>query len=335
MVFLPPPAPMIPMRFDEFMHRALYDPERGYYARRIAGIGTGGDFTTAPMLSMAPARALAARFLNLHKRTGILDIIELGPGDGTLSGRLHRFLPWNIRRRVRFHLVESSPKLTERQRERFRGRRRFWHQHPAEALAAANARAFLFSNELVDAFPVRRFRLEAGEWLESHVERGPEGQFTESFLPTEPDALPDSEFFSGDVEFPDHTTVEVHESYHHWLADWAGLWKEGEMLAIDYGGRTTDFLRNGPTGTLRAYLLHQRITGPEVLANPGRQDITADVNFDDLARRGAALGLKSDPLVSFAEFLAPHADPSRPADRQLLEPAGAGEAFHVLVQRPG
>ena len=48
-----------PIPFEEFMRRALYDPEHGYYARSIAGVGRRGDFTTAPMLSEAPARAIA------------------------------------------------------------------------------------------------------------------------------------------------------------------------------------------------------------------------------------------------------------------------------------
>ena len=38
----------VPMRFDRFMELALHDPERGYYARRIRGVGKGGDFTTTP-----------------------------------------------------------------------------------------------------------------------------------------------------------------------------------------------------------------------------------------------------------------------------------------------
>jgi N utilization substance protein A len=41
--------PREPIRFDVFMQRALHDPERGYYARRIRCIGRGGDFTTAIM----------------------------------------------------------------------------------------------------------------------------------------------------------------------------------------------------------------------------------------------------------------------------------------------
>ena len=33
--------------FEQFMARALHDPQHGYYARRITGVGRRGDFTTA------------------------------------------------------------------------------------------------------------------------------------------------------------------------------------------------------------------------------------------------------------------------------------------------
>ena len=49
-----------PLRFDRFMELALHDPERGYYARRIRGVGKGGDFTTTPMLTPALGKAVAA-----------------------------------------------------------------------------------------------------------------------------------------------------------------------------------------------------------------------------------------------------------------------------------
>ncbi|MFZ9941426.1 MAG: hypothetical protein ACO3F7_04670 [Luteolibacter sp.] len=39
-----------PIRFEEFMRRALHDPHDGYYARNIKGIGRRGDFTTAPVI---------------------------------------------------------------------------------------------------------------------------------------------------------------------------------------------------------------------------------------------------------------------------------------------
>ena len=70
--------------FEEFMRRALHDPEHGYYDRRIRAIGRGGDFTTAPKLSRAPAAAIARWAAAALRETGSRDLIEIGPGDGTV-----------------------------------------------------------------------------------------------------------------------------------------------------------------------------------------------------------------------------------------------------------
>jgi SAM-dependent MidA family methyltransferase len=307
------------------MEAALHDPERGYYARRISAIGGHrADFTTAPMLSGAPARAIAARLLSLHREAGIRDLVELGPGEGTLIRQVRAALDWRTRRKIRFHLVEASPRLAERQQHAL-GKRHFrWHTSPASALSSSDGRAFLFSNELVDAFPVRRFRFLDGRWCESFVEIR-EGTRFEVF--ESPDSLPDSSFFN--LCPPEGTTFEVHNAYREWLSGWIDHWTAGQLLTIDYGGPLQHFRHNGPAGTLRAYLLHQRITGPDVLANPGRQDITADVNFDDLIRWGEQLGLETTSLRPLGKFLAPH---TSPADHQLLDPDGAGSAFQVLLQ---
>ena len=49
---------MNPLRFDQWMPRALYDPQKGYYSRRIETVGGRGDFTTAPMISDHLAHAI-------------------------------------------------------------------------------------------------------------------------------------------------------------------------------------------------------------------------------------------------------------------------------------
>jgi len=79
---------------------------------------------------------------------------------------------------------------------------------------------------------------------------------------------------------------------------------------------------------LRAYLVHQRLTGADVYANPGRQDITADINFTDYRAWLAELGPQEVSHQALAEFLRPHGAPL-----QLLDPDGAGTAFKCLVHR--
>jgi SAM-dependent MidA family methyltransferase len=316
-----------PVPVEEFMRRALHEPGHGYYPRRIRGIGRHGDFTTAPMLGSSLARAIACWAARALRETGCRDLIEIGPGEGRLAANVRRHLPWMLRRSTRFHLVETSPALAALQKSAL-GRHARWHGTPAAALAACNGRAVVFSNELVDAFPARCFEKQPGGWREIAVALDPDGTARESLLP--PAALPSSSVF--DHDFPPGQRVEVHESCHRWLDGWLPLWKAGRMLTIDYGATVEKLYQRRPRGTLRAYLLHQRLEGLAVFGNPGRQDITADVNFSDLAAWCAphAAGME---LHTLGEFILRHADAAEPADPQLLDPHGAGGAFMALDVR--
>lgn len=302
------------------MRRALYDPERGYYARRITGVGRRGDFTTAPMLSEAPAKAIAAWAARALRETGCRDIIEIGPGEGKFAASVMKRLPWHVRWRTRLHLVETSAPLAEIQKELLGGRA-VWHASPAAALAACAGRAVIFSNELVDAFPVRRFQKSPDGWRELAVSFEPDGRIVESLMPPAP--LPDSSGFS-----ENHRSgqwIEVHDSYRHWLTGWLPHWNAGRMLTIDYGATADSLYHRRPHGTVRAYLLHQRLEGPAIYQNMGRQDLTADVNFTDLMSWSAPWVEKQE-LQTFAAFL------GNTADDALTEVHGAGGGFLVLDQ---
>lgn len=302
------------------MELALHDPQRGYYARRIRGVGRGGDFTTTPMLTPALGKAVAAWAAESLKSSGCRDLIELGPGEGVLAAAVMKELPWWRRIRTRLHLVERSLPLREKQAALL-GKRAVWHDSVESALEACGGKACLYSNEFADAFPVRRFRREADGWSELYLTPA------EEWRPC--DGLPDSSLF--EVSHPVGQIVEVAESYRDWLQGWLPRWHAGRMLTIDYGAEAEALYVRRPRGSLRAYLMQQRIEGPGIYENPGRQDLTADVNFTDL-RRWAEPFAVTRALRFQAEFLTHHANPSQPADVHAVDLDGAGEAFLVLEQ---
>lgn len=261
------------LRFDRFMDLALHDPERGYYARRIRGVGRGGDFTTTPMITPALGKAIAAWADEAMKATGCRDLIELGPGEGLLTRAVMDHLPWWRRMRTRFHLVETSTLLEQKQRSLLDDQA-FWAVCIEGVLHGCGGKACVFSNEFADAFPVRRFRREEDGWSELFVSPAEEWRKCEE--------LPDSSIF--EIPHPTGQIVEVTESYHEWLSGWLPRWKAGRMLTIDYGAEAAAIYHRRPRGSVRAYLMQQRLEGPAVYENPGRQDLTADVNFTDLPR---------------------------------------------------
>jgi SAM-dependent MidA family methyltransferase len=302
---------------ERFMERALHDPVRGYYARNIRSIGSRGDFTTAPQISAAPAKAIAAWIARALRETKTRDVIEIGPGLGTLSAQTISELPPLLRLRTRFHLVESSPALSAHQKKLLGNKVRH-HTTIQSALDACSGEAIIFSNELVDAFPVRVFRKTKEAWCEIALLDS-----AEILLP--PAELPPSSVFT--IDFLDGQTVEVHDSYRLWLETWLPHWQRGEMLTIDYGSTVESLYDRRPRGTLRAYLFHQLLDGAAVFQNAGLQDITADVNFTDLVA-WAEPWLQSLTPQRFSDFIHSHAVSSGTHFSEATAP------FCALIQKP-
>lgn len=321
---------------EQFMRFALYHPRVGYYSRRVRGIGRRGDFATSPTLSPALAVAAAQWARSLPCNRGLVrawHVIEVGAGDGSLAEAFCGALGPMCRARLRYHIVEASPPLREIQARRLRGRRFRWHGDMAGALAASGGRATIIANEVADAFPATQWEWSGTRWREVGVRLG-DGDPEEVAL--EPDMgralrwCPEcvqrhARALAGD-------RFEMHLSYAEWLASWAPSWARGAMLTIDYGGE--DLVpRQG--GSLRAYWHHQSLKGLDIYLRPGRQDLTADVDFADLARWGEILGLRNAWSGTQSDFIrnwSPRAarDPIAAA---LADPGGAGGAFRVLDQR--
>jgi hypothetical protein len=106
------------------------------------------------------------------------------------------------------------------------------------------------------------------------------------------------------------------------------------MITIDYGDLATALYRRRLHGTLRAYLLHQRLEGAGIYQNIGRQDLTADVNFTDLMDWSRPWCQRQN-LCDLAEFTARHLPPGKTGQAShpmWLDPDGAASAFKVLEQ---
>lgn len=309
--------------FADFMQLALHHPGEGYYAARIRGIGTGGDFTTAPALGPALGRAVA-RWLLAAADTlgwGRFAVIECGPGNGALGAAVWRELGWRGRRRATLNLVETSVPLREQQKAALRRVSARWHADIGAALAACDGRALIYHNEFFDAFPCRVFRKCGEAWHELFL-RVEAGRLAGVFEPPRA-PLPPSKAFA--LPWNDGQRLEVFASVRGWMQDLSAHWREGAMLVIDYGGAPQAVYHRRPHGTLRGYRGHQRVDGEAVYEIPGRQDLTADVNFSDLESWAKEVGWRIASNSALADFLDSAATPG------LDDLTGAGGAFRVLA----
>lgn len=318
--------------FSAFMARALFDPERGYYTRNIRTVGARGDFSTSATLSPAFRQAVA-RWLKAEARVfpKVRHIIEVGAGDGSLMAGVRKGLGWWGRLKFHCHLVEASPVLARLQQAKLGGGVT-WHANLAEALHSCDGAAFIYSNELLDAFPATLVEWRQGAWHEVYVT--PAGQ--EELLPLSFPAETRSEFTALNSTPPkDGQRYELHGSVRDWMRRWAPAWHQGSVLAVDYGDLFPALYHRRPRGTLRAYLLQQRLEGREIYRNPGRQDITADVNFSDYRHWASSLGWEETFYGTQAAWLRSHLPgPGRdPRDAFVMDEAGAGGAFKCVTHR--
>jgi SAM-dependent MidA family methyltransferase len=311
--------------FSKFMQRALYDPQRGYYTARIRTVGARGDFSTTATLSAQLGKAIAAWLLAEEKATAVRTIIEIGGGDGSLMQSVLSALGWWQRRRFRVLMVEASPVLMKQQQDKLRGHVQAWFGTLPEALQACQGKALIFSNELLDAFPVDLVQWDGDEWQEVWYDQGREV--------TVPLTIRRDSFSALRSTPVKPQRYELATALHRWLHDWLPYWQGGSMLTIDYGDEFPAVYHRRPRGTLRAYLLQQRLEGAEVYANPGRQDITCDVNFTDWRAWLAGAGLSEIFYETQAAFLQCSGQAMSSADQYVQEVGGAGTAFQCHAVR--
>ena len=315
------------VRFDRFMQHALHDPEVGYYSNNIQTVGANGDFSTTATISSILGKAIARTALEwAHKNKTPLNLIEIGGGDGSLAKAVIKSIPIFKRWRLNYHIIDSSVPLTKKQQQKDTLSNIVrWSSEIKPALDCCEGVAFIFSNELVDAFPVRVFKKSDTLWSELHLHNQ-----EEHFLPCY-DNMPESSALDYG-SYHNGQRIEIHQSYREWLDDWLPSLKRGQLLTIDYGDIHPEVFFRKPLGTLRAYSHHQCITDNSVYSNPGKQDITADVNFTDLMQWGDQSNLETISLTTQRDYLMPYANQTA-ANQFLIHPDGAGSAFKVLLQQ--
>jgi NADH dehydrogenase [ubiquinone] 1 alpha subcomplex assembly factor 7 len=276
-----------PMPLPDFMAEAV----REYYSGKEP-FGVKGDFITAPEISQVFGELIGAWAADLWMQAGKpspFNLIELGPGRGTLSAdmlRVMRRLP-GLLDALKLHLVEISPALKARQAETLKDYRPAWHGNIA---ALPQGFSIIIANEFFDALPIRQFERVGGKWHERHVGydmHGKELFFT--LKPHDGEGLPASA--------PDGGIIERCPAAIDVVGHIAARLKQhgGAALAIDYG-----YLMPALRDTLQGYRKHKFT---HVLRNPGAQDITADVDFSALGSAASASGLTVQGPVTQGVFL--------------------------------
>jgi len=314
-----------PITFARFMALALYHPALGYYAGSGVGrepLGWEGDYFTSgdvhPLFGWCVGKQLAQMW-ELLGRPPRFDVVELGAGRGLLARDVWRYAlerapDWAAA--LRYTLADRAPAgspLRSAREQRLATETAAlgvptgalaWVDGP-DALDVPTVTGCLLSNELVDALPVHILTIAGGALGEIYVTvDAATGRLTEARGPLSTPALAAylDEYRIPWRTYPDGWRCEVCLEAEPWLQSAAARLARGFVLTLDYGDTARAlYTRDRRRGTLAVYTRHQ--LGERPLAHPGRQDLTAHVNFSALVRAGRAAGLRLAGLTTQERFL--------------------------------
>lgn len=344
--------------FARFMELALYHPELGYYEKQPNSPGRRGDFYTSVSVGELFGQLLAFQFAEwvgeLSAADGKLRIVEAGAHDGKLARDSLRWLQIHrpkLFNEMEYVIIEPSSCRQQWQRktlENVSSKVSWFSDLENLRLQTKDSKlsGIIFSNELLDAMPVRRWGWDARQkkWFEwgvalenkKFVWMKIQGSELPSFILDLPSSLLEV--------LPDNYTIEISPAAENWWREAANVLGRGKLLTMDYGFTADEMFSPARTrGTLRAYFQHH--VSDDILASVGEQDLTAHVNFSALQIAGESAGLTTDGFLTQAQFLTRILektqrdkifggwDARRTRQFQTLtHPEHLGRVFRVLVQ---
>ena len=304
------------LRFVDYMQDILYAPALGYYSAGMQKFGVEGDFVTAPEISPLFSQVIALQIqplLESIKQTqGRANILEVGAGSGRMAVEILKFLQVQGKVPDAYDILELSAELRQRQQQCIHT------ELPAQIAAKVHwldnlpqqFNGVVVGNELIDAFPVHLFKYLGGQIQEGMVTtKSVAGQrcFQLVYRPTrDPALLALIIRLHKLLPAPDDQQIpyfgELNMLARQWISRIADMLEKGAVLLIDYGYPEQEYYhpqRN--MGTLRCHYRHLAHNDPFVY--PGLQDVTAHVNFSDLAYAARDSGLDLLGYTTQAHFL--------------------------------
>lgn len=343
-----------PITFAEFMDKALYYPELGYYVSTRKPFGDQGDFITnldkGTAFTSTLSNGVFEMWLHLGRPKDFC-IIDMGAGRGSLI----RGLLESIKRKfpdlysaTTAYAVDKS--FTERKAsgrtEDFEGRLKW--KNTLEGINKLD-NAVVLCNELFDALPFHRVVNEGGELKEIYTALLGD-QLVDHVRDLSTNEL--REYFVNEkIELRPGQKAEVFLQTSFVLTTIASMMKRGFLITIDYGHPSADLFGSFPNGTMLCHYKHTLNDNPYM--NLGAQDITAHINFSQLKREGEEVELFTEGFTKQSNFLiglgieedfrelqslsAENIDDinHNRGLKDLIMPGGMGDTFKVMIQSKG
>ena len=326
-----------PIGFDIFMNLALYHHQFGYYRSHKTIFGHKGDFITAPETSDLFGFCLAKQCKQVLNQGNIL---EFGAGSGILAAQILFELGRQNSLPEKYFIIELSAQLKKIQQETLkRTLPEIYDRVEWLTELPTNFKGVVIANEVLDAFPVKRVTLSNNHFYELGVDfKDNCFQWKRFEYPYLESVVPDGD------DLPEGYTTEINLQSDGWIKSLYNLMSEGVVLLIDYGMSQSEYFHpQRSDGTVKCFHKHKSNNNPFI--HIGDQDITASVNFTDIAKSSIDAGFKVDGystqsmfLISLGieNFLVEEKDEKNQIKlaqeiKQLVMPGAMGEVFKVMA----
>ena len=329
------------INFADFMEMALYYPGLGYYEKSNP-FGVTGSYYTSVNASSSFGRSIAKSFLYFFNVLNIKPfILEVGAGSGYLAKDILDYFnstSLDMYKKIKYYIAERSDYLISEQKKVLKE-----HNNKIEWKTLENLQNFegiVFSNELIDAFPVHRIIKIGQDIKELFV------IYYNDKLQFYPDTCSNNELGNYIKRFYinliDGQMIDINLDVKNWIGQIANLLDKGILLTIDYGDLSKNlYVPQRMDGTVTCYFKHTQ--NNDFFERIGYQDITAFVNFSSLIEYG-----KDNLIDTFAfmeqwqylllndivdEINSAKTNLEKASIRSLILPKiGFGSNFRVLIQ---
>jgi SAM-dependent MidA family methyltransferase len=300
------------IKFSEFMNIALYEPALGYYSGGLQKFGEKGDFITAPEVSplfgQCLANQLSEAIKNLRQSTAEkVYVVEFGAGSGVLAADLLLQLEKLECLPAQYFIIELSAELKQRQKQTIKKKAGHLLEHVQwlDQLPEQITSAVVIANEVLDAMPVECFRVvNDNSKVESLMVGFDKNNLVSCYQPAASDILQKVEVFQqrSQIQFSENYNSEYNPAIVGWLSALESKIENLLILLIDYGYNEKEYYHpDRVNGTLMCYYQHR--AHENFFWWPGLQDITAFVNFTDVAYCAVDSGLEVSGYTTQAAFL--------------------------------
>jgi len=282
------------LRLDKFIEYCLYLKD-SYYSNKQP-IGSRKDFITSPEISQMFGEIIGLFILDKWTKNfnSKFNLIELGPGKGTLFSDLYR--SWKINpnfiKKADITFIEKNKILKEIQKQIIKNlylKNIKWKNN-----LSINSRlpVIFYSNEFFDCFPIRHFTYK-NTWKETFVSYN---SFEQRYFFKQKKVL-SKKMLNKLVNYKKYKIFEMSSQRNFYFDSICKIINKnsGFCLLIDYGyiGKIKHF-------TLQTVKNHNFTN---IFDNIGKQDISSHVNFDELIEIAKKNNLKIDEFSSQREFL--------------------------------